>query len=374
MAKSSRQFYAKLREKYKKRSVSSAITSAKVDKKLLQQRLSQGYDDKDVLQELYTRYNLTYFSDKDTFVNVMLNTKWYDIPSQEMDIFTNTKNKIRLNVIDKVRREVGNLNTIRSAHGEPRISDKAIDDRIMSELLLRAPHYEKALYDVEKRWAQYQKREQLIITGQYANIRAGIYRNNYVQALENNNVPRRLINAIKRMDIEDWIRLSGEPDPDTNTSNKYRLPVISFFYAQSDAQQRTYYNEITEQLEKLLIEKGLLANEREASAKDIAKYGSKEVYSAYRELIRKSVDDVDRYLTRVPISARRNIKISDSTLTISGERYNMRDTENIKMALLDYRVKSLGFEIKTSKAGNPYIPFTSSRDARMLKEWRAKHK
>ena len=348
--------------------------SAKVDKKLLEQRLAQGYGSDQMLDYLYNKYHITRFASKKQYVDVMANTGFYDIPPVELEMFNSIANPIRMQIEQKVRGEAAAINYKRRERGEAIIDEEAISKRILSELLLKAPKYEKAYYEIEKRWHQYQKREQLMITGQYVNIRASIYRENYIQALENNNVPRRLINALKRMSLDQWIDVSEQPNADSSTASKYRLPVLQFFYEQSDEQQRSHYIEMTEQLESLLIEKGLLAPEREVSAKTIEKYGSRDIYNSYRELIRKSVDNVDTYLTRVPLNARRKISASGDTMRIGGKQYNLRDTENIKMALLDYRVKSLGFDIKTSKAGNPYIPFTSSRDARMLKEWRAKHK
>ena len=89
-------------------------------------------------------------------------------------------------------------------------------------------------HDINKYWEQYLHRDELIATGQYQEIMATTFRDNYIKALSRISTRDPMINKIvanlKALSTGQLIDLFGARDANVTKSNNYVMPVIGFVY------------------------------------------------------------------------------------------------------------------------------------------------
>lgn len=80
-------------------------------------------------------------------------------------------------------------------------------------------------------YSYYQKRELLIQSGQYDEIRLSMYREQYLSHLKLGNVDGSVLKNIEELSDEDWKKLVQQPDPRPDSIKTRELPSLANVYS-----------------------------------------------------------------------------------------------------------------------------------------------
>lgn len=80
-------------------------------------------------------------------------------------------------------------------------------------------------------YSYYQKRELLILTGQYEEIRLKMYKDQYLSHLKSGNIGKDVIKNIEDLTLEQWQQLVQQPDTKVDSDKTRELPSLSNIYS-----------------------------------------------------------------------------------------------------------------------------------------------
>lgn len=109
---------------------------------------------------------------------------------------------------------------------------------------------------LDKWYDYYEHREQLIATGQYDDIRAETYREQYLSHLRMANVDNDIIKNIENLTLDQWRTLYQQPDTDVSSIKDRELPSISNIYSY-DSHTTDAYKQIGEEIRQAFKSAGL---------------------------------------------------------------------------------------------------------------------
>ena len=84
---------------------------------------------------------------------------------------------------------------------------------------------------MDKWYSYYEKRELLILSGQYDEIRMKMYHEQYISHLKLGNVSEELLRNIQELTPEQWKKLVEQPDARVDSDKNRELPSLSNIYS-----------------------------------------------------------------------------------------------------------------------------------------------
>lgn len=90
---------------------------------------------------------------------------------------------------------------------------------------------------IDAAWRDYEHRDALIRSGQYDTFRIYDYRDKYIENMKAWGIDEKIINDIENATREQLERLFSMRDAEKDSPNKYKLPVLGFYYGELQGQQ-----------------------------------------------------------------------------------------------------------------------------------------
>ena len=84
---------------------------------------------------------------------------------------------------------------------------------------------------LEEWYSYYQKRELLILSGQYEELRLKMYKDQYLSHLKSGNISKEVIRNIEDLSLEQWQKLVQQPDAKVDSDKNRELPSLSNIYS-----------------------------------------------------------------------------------------------------------------------------------------------
>lgn len=230
------------------------------------------------------------------------------------------------------------------------------------DMNLRA--YKGMAVDLDKRWEEYQHREDLIMTGQYQAGREELYKRNYIAQLKNLGVDSNVISALEGLSIGEWEDLASLKASDKDNINHYEMPYIFDYYPNSDIESGIdYANEYEYEIRKAYRKVFGKFIEDKPSYEDFWKkdfvYDENNALtsSRYFYLAHNMSTDVTKVMRKFPRDLRSLVDINDDlTFTIDNKSYDIYEKEG-KFALIEQLEKRGRTHIRKTKRGTEYYPF-----------------
>lgn len=130
-------------------------------------------------------------------------------------------------------------------------------------------------------YSYYQHRELLILSGQYEELRAGLYKEQYLKHLKLGNISGEVIKNIENLSLEDWQKLIRQPDAKVDSVKNRELPALSNIYSYTpNNNSQNIENEIKEAFKSSGIE---FVSYPEENADDIKRKKFAKMCEAYYE-------------------------------------------------------------------------------------------
>ena len=199
---------------------------------------------------------------------------------------------------------------------------------------------------LNKMWNDYVKREQLIMTGQYEEIRTKQFKDNYIKALEAIGVPAYYIEKLSSATLEEWQKMAIIPNTDKTSSEDKKLPHLGgFAYSTKGDNERAY------DMEKILGD--VIKAAREAGI-DIADLSEDIDVSAGERLKQEKEHEIIRLKNVIRFIP------SEFKETVY-EGYTAEDVYERALSTIPVKTRSGRLRARISKKGNIYIPFIGSQ-------------
>lgn len=222
-----------------------------------------------------------------------------------------------------------------------------VDDR------LSLPKREQLL---KKMWNDYVKREQLMFTGQYEEIRTQVFKDNYIKALVAIGAPRYVIEELEKATLDKWKTLATTPDTDKTSLSDTKLPHLGgFAYSTKGDNERAY------DMEKIVGD--VIRAAREAGIYIMEKFYDMEYAdeAAFRQEEQWRNEEIERMapvIRFIPKEARESLE----------DLYTEYDVRQAVLSTLPVRTKAGRLRTRISKKGNIYIPFIGSQGSARSRE------
>lgn len=204
-----------------------------------------------------------------------------------------------------------------------------------------------------KMWNDYVKREQLIITGQYEDIRTQIFKENYIKALTAIGVPQYYIDKLQSATLEEWSKIANVPNPDKSSTEDKKLPHLGgFAYSTKGDQERSY------DMEKILTDVVKAAKDA-----GITLYTPEEYRSVVQdEESAQLADELDREYNQEVVRLKQVIRIIPKQIRSTVyDTFTAEELYDRAIANVTPRTKEGKKRVRKSKSGNLYIPFIGSQ-------------
>lgn len=188
---------------------------------------------------------------------------------------------------------------------------------------------------IDAAWRDYEHRDALIRSGQYDTFRIYDYKDKYVENMKNWGIDEKLIKDIENATPEQLERLFSMRDAEKDSPNKYKLPVLGFYYGKLHKEQ-------LEEVESTIADAIKAAR---INIEDIQTEEQTRVYEKYGA-ITYSISEK---------SPARN--------AVRRLRAKYRPVDNDLDALymnMELAYLSNDLKVKTTKKGYKYIPFVGS--------------
>ena len=200
--------------------------------------------------------------------------------------------------------------------------------------------------ELEQLWQEYHHRDDLIVSGQYEDIRAQLYRDNYLKAMRKSGIYPEAIKNVEALSLENWKTIMELPSANKKNPKDTLMPHIGGFHYGSVS--ATFINNAIE-----------------------------DIRNAFKTLGVEYIDDVDvKVKVKQAISKVKKVKFDDEIEVASKidnfirtlPRYNRELISEEKYTednLISQQLVVVGANIprnrvKISKSGNRYIPFVGS--------------
>lgn len=237
-----------LDKKYMGKSFSSNIMNTPVD----MERLRNNPLSQEQVEQVKKKYSIKSFSSREEFNFNYLDDARRTI-TQDIIIANKTAKERNEELPYKFRSDETRMNYI---------------DKIANERL-------------NKWWSYYQKRELLILSGQYDEIRSQQYREQYLKHLHMGNISNEIIKNIEDLSLEDWNKLVQQPDTNVDSPNIRKLPFLESVYSYvSHEKAPDIESEIKEAFKSAGIEFKPYVNEK---ARDLKRKKFDAITKAYYE-------------------------------------------------------------------------------------------
>lgn len=200
--------------------------------------------------------------------------------------------------------------------------------------------------ELEKAWREYQHRDDLIISGQYEDLRAEIFRDNYLKAMEKTNLSPEAILNVQKLSLENWKTIMTLPKSNKKDEKDTLMPHIGGFHynAASEDYITAVIGEIKTAFDTLgvkYVEEDVIKKKTEIAIAKVKTMRINTTENAYK---------LDRLISRLP---------KDAKIRIENEPYrNNEDIVAQKIVVVGGNIPES--RIKISKAGNRYIPGVGS--------------
>ena len=215
---------------------------------------------------------------------------------------------------------------------------------------------------LDKMWNDYVHREQLMITGQYDEIRTQIFKDNYIKALVAIGVPNVYIKALEKAGLNEWSKMATLPNPNKDEDSPTKLPHLGgFAYSTKGDNERRYdMAKILTDVISAMLEAGItipslnpiLDEDGDLSEEDMRANNARE--KEYQE----EVVRLRQVIRLIPKDEVEGIRTA----------FSAEDARERALSVLSYKTKSGAKRIKKSKSGNLYIPFVGSQRSPRTRE------
>lgn len=200
--------------------------------------------------------------------------------------------------------------------------------------------------ELEQLWREYQHRDDLIISGQYEDIRAQMYRDNYLKAMRKSGIYPEAIKNVEALSLENWKTIMELPSANKKNPKDTLMPHIGGFHYGSVS--ATFINNAIEDIKNAFKTLGVeYIDDVDVKAK---------VKQAIAKVNKVRFDDeievANKIDNLIKILPRYNREL------ISEEKYTEDNLISQQLVVVGANIPRN--RVKISKSGNRYIPFVGS--------------
>lgn len=202
---------------------------------------------------------------------------------------------------------------------------------------------------IDEGWRDYQHRDALIRSGQYEEFRILDYKDKYVTAMKQWGIDEKLIDKIDTATVEELDRLFVMRDAQKDTPNKYKLPVLGFYYGNLPATQRAdVESNIWDAVNNAFI-----------TDKSTHSYDDDDYDFVEPVFTNEQTRVMDRYARHTYTMARKSVARTAARRLPA--RYRPYTTDYSELYnQMTYAYLNNDLKIRTTKRGYKYIPFVGS--------------
>lgn len=264
------------------------------------------------------------------------------------------------------------LDNIYKRYGIARYESK---DAMRQDMLKYGKGFAK---NVDMKWEEYLHREDLMISGQYDDLRASNFRNNYLKSLSLLGVDHQIIVNLETLTEDEWSRLMEYPNKDNLKARKYYMPAIQDYYPTDDMRsnkslresaeeeiENAYRDVFNKDIRNNYIDDG--SEDRLDSPSNIQVTQIWAEDSAIKDSLYYQVShnapkgSIGRLLRKVPKRFRNVKEIKTLVIDAYNDNVTSREIMNNKYNALSYLEKKGTMKIRKTKRGNLYYPFYLSK-------------